>query len=99
MDDEDESEKVKGLLIMSHERTRPITDRQAITEKQINIAKRNGLLIIDTIGLLKTYELYCNNEITRNEIVERISEEVGLYSINKLISNTNVEEVKDKHIE
>ena len=49
-------EKVKGLLIINHQRNKPIEERQEVHEHQIKLATRNESLIIETTTLLKLYE-------------------------------------------
>ena len=49
-------------------------------EQQINLAKRNGSLIIESYVLLKMYGKYINNELSREECINMFQEE-GLLSV------------------
>ena len=46
LQEERKEEKVKGLLIINHQRNKPIEERQEVHEHQVNLAKRNVSLII-----------------------------------------------------
>lgn len=46
-----------------------------IHEQQINLAKRNGSLIIESYILLKMYDKYTKNELTREECINMFQEE------------------------
>ena len=47
----------------------------------IELAKRNGSLIIETITLLKIFEKFKKEEITVEEIKKLLVEEIGLLQI------------------
>lgn len=74
-------EKVKGLLIINHQRNKPIEKRQEVHEHQINLAKRNGSLIIETQTLLKIFEKYKLGKITKEECKKLFENNVGLLEI------------------
>lgn len=73
----DESENVKGLLIVATERLKKIEERNPIPDRQILIAKRNGLLIISTEVFLKIYEDFINKKISQEEIKKSFIEKSG----------------------
>lgn len=74
-------EKVKGLLIINHQRNKQLDERQNVHEHQISLAKRNGSLIIETQTLLKIYEKYKLNNITKEECKKLFEDNIGLLEI------------------
>ena len=50
-------------------------------ERQINLAKRNGSLIIETYTLLQILEKYRNGDMSRKEILNRFIESTGVLSV------------------
>lgn len=76
--DEGKNENVKSLLIINHQRTKKIGIREPVHKNQIDLAKRNGSLIIETITLLKLFENYLNNRIDNAAIKKLFAEEKGL---------------------
>lgn len=79
--DEEKSENVKSILIMDHQRTKDITLREPVHKNQINLAKRNGSLIIETNTLLKVFEKYLNNELDTLAIKKLFVEKNGLLEL------------------
>lgn len=78
LESEGKSENVKALLIMDHQRTHKLDERQPVHINQINLANRNGSLIIETYTLLKLFEDFLSGKITKDEIVELFTKNVGL---------------------
>lgn len=74
-------EKVKGLLIINHQRTKPIDERQEVHEHQIKLATRNESLIIETKTLLRIYEKYKLGDMTKEECKKLFEDNVGLLEI------------------
>lgn len=74
-------EKVKGLLIINHQRNKPIEERQGVHEHQIKLATRNESLIIETITLLKIYEKYKLGDMTKEECKKIFKDNIGLLEI------------------
>lgn len=74
-------EKVKGLLIINHQRNKPIEERQEVHEHQIKLATRNESLIIETITLLKIYEKYKLGDMTKEECKKIFKDNIGLLEI------------------
>ncbi|HBZ53245.1 MAG TPA: hypothetical protein DEO82_05675 [Eubacterium sp.] len=70
--------KVKALLIMNYQKNKEPNQRDQVKETQINLAKRNGSLIIDTLTLLRVLEKYRDGLIARNEILAMLSEQTGI---------------------
>ena len=71
-------ENVHALLIMNHQKNKPVADREPIYERQINLAIRNGSLIIDTYMLLKLFEKFKQNEINQEECKSILKNNVGI---------------------
>ena len=78
---EETDENVKGLLIINHQRNKPIEERQKVHEHQIKLAKRNGSLIIETITLLKMFEKYKLGNMTKEECKNILKDKIGLLKI------------------
>lgn len=81
LQEDGKEEKVKGLLIINHQRNKPIEERQEVHEHQANLAKRNGSLIIETQTLLKIFEKYKLGKITKEECKKLFEDKVGLLEI------------------
>lgn len=79
---EDESEDhIKAILVMNHQKNKPLEAREPVHERQIDLAKRNKSLIIETITLLKLFEKYLNEEISQEECLELLKSNTGLFTI------------------
>lgn len=85
LEEEGKSENVKGLLIINPLRNKPINEREEVHEKQIELAKRNGSLIITTETLLFLFEAYLQNHITNDKIVELLETKTGILTKNDFI--------------
>lgn len=72
------SENVKQLLIMNPFRTKPLDKRDPVHISQIELAIRNGCLIIETNTLLRLYEKFCNEEISVQKCIDVLSGKAGL---------------------
>lgn len=73
-----QSENVYALLIMNHQKNKPVADREPVHERQVNLAKRNGSLIIDTYMLLKMFEKLKQNEISREACIDILKSNTGI---------------------
>ncbi|NCD03800.1 MAG: hypothetical protein EOM00_12575 [Clostridia bacterium] len=62
LSEENEQENVKAILIMDHQRTQDIVNRQPVHVNQIRLAERNGSLIVETSALLKLFEYWLNHK-------------------------------------
>lgn len=78
---EDKEENVKGLLIVNHQRNKPLEERQEVHEHQRNLATRNGSLIIETQTLLKIFERYKQGKLTKEECKKFFIDNEGLLII------------------
>jgi hypothetical protein len=65
---------VYALLVMNHQRTKPVEEREPINIIQIALSQRNESLIIETSSLLKVLEKFRNGELTRDEVVCLLSD-------------------------
>lgn len=72
------TENVKQLLVINPFRTREVSIREEIHENQINLAKRNGCLIIPTEILLFVFERFLKNEFSAKHIIEVFSANDGV---------------------
>ncbi len=75
--DADET-KVNALLIMNHQKNKPVYDREIVHERQVSLARRNGSLIVDTYTLLKLFEQYLTGEKTREACIDILANNTGL---------------------
>lgn len=73
-----EKENVKAILIINHQRNKVLHEREPVHQNQIDLAVRNGCLIIETITLLKMYEQYLVGSISEDEISEILLKKTGL---------------------
>lgn len=80
-DNEKEAENVHALLIMNHQKNKPIADREPVHEKQVALAVRNGSLIIDTYMLLKLFEKFKRNEISSEACRNILKSNVGILKL------------------
>ncbi|MBP3602802.1 MAG: hypothetical protein J6J79_01490 [Lachnospiraceae bacterium] len=77
-----EENKLKALLIINHQKNKAIKEREPVMEQQINLAKRNSSLIVETLTLLKVLELYRNNKVTKEKIISVFKKREGLLTVN-----------------
>lgn len=75
------NENVKAILIMDHQRTQDIKNRQPVHINQIKLAERNESLIVETTTLLKLFEKYVSGMINRDEIIELLATKTGLLEL------------------
>ena len=71
-------ENVHALLIMNHQKNKPVADREPVHERQVNLAIRNKSLIIDTYMLLKLFEKFKRNEINQDECKDILKNNIGI---------------------
>ncbi len=81
LQEESTEEKVKGLLIINHQRNKPLEERQEVHEHQRNLATRNGSLIIETQTLLKIFEEYKKGKLTKEKCKKLFIDNEGLLII------------------
>ena len=90
LDEEKIIENVKAILIINPFRTKPLSEREEVHEKQINLAKRNESLIITTETFLKLFELYVNGAINSESIMNIFKTKTGLLDVSDFTSTSNV---------
>ncbi|MBR2884786.1 MAG: hypothetical protein IKB93_08325 [Clostridia bacterium] len=78
LQEDDITENVKQLLIINPFRTKELSLREEIHENQINLAKRNGCLIITTETLLYVFEKFLKNEFSTEYIINTFSNNEGV---------------------
>ena len=76
-----DSGRIKSLLIINHQRNKALNNREKVNDKTIALAKRNGSLIIETITLLKMFEKYLCEELSKEECLQLVSSNTGLLNI------------------
>jgi len=86
LQEEGRQETVKQLLIVNPFRSSPLAERDPVHQIQIDLARRNGCLIITTEILLKLFERFCAHELTSAEIRKVVSENVGLLTMDAFAS-------------
>lgn len=74
-------EKVKPMLVMNHQKNKPLDEREPVMEAQIKLAVRDGILIIETCTLLRILEEYRNGSLSREQIYDYLKDKVGLLQI------------------
>lgn len=79
--DEGSNEVTKSILIINHQRNKPLDVRETVHETQIKLAERNGSLIIETITLLRIFEKYLREELDSEEIEKMLIDNTGLLTL------------------
>ncbi len=83
-DHEEEDGKIKGLLIINHQRNKPLQEREPVHERQVSLAERYEVLIIETPVLLKLFEKYRSGELSREKWLETVKGATGLLRIEEI---------------
>lgn len=78
---ETDENKLKALLIINHQKSKAIKEREPVMEQQINLAKRNNSLIVETYTLLRVLELYRSDRVTKEKIIDVLKKSEGLLTI------------------
>lgn len=76
-----DDDKLKALLIINHQKNKAIEEREPVMEQQINLAKRNNSLIVETFTLLKVLELYRNGKVTKEKFISILRKSEGLLTV------------------
>lgn len=87
LQEENRNENVKALLIINPNRNRPIEKREKIHQNQLELAIRNGSLIIQTYDLLKIFEAFKQNKISSEEIEDIFIDKIGILDYNKILNS------------
>lgn len=80
-DDEIETSNIHAILIINPLRNRCIEERDPVGEQQINLARRNNSLIIETVTLLKMFELFLGGKLSTEKCIEMLANNVGILKI------------------
>ena len=80
-----DKKNLKPILIINHQRNIPLIEREKVHKEQVEHAERNNCLIIETITLLKLYELFKNNKISSKEYKKIFFTNNGLLDINSIL--------------
>ena len=76
-----QKENVRQVLVINPFRNKPVSEREQIHSIQINLAKRNEALIIETITLLRLFEKYKRGEISSDDCEVLFTTKTGILSI------------------
>lgn len=79
-DNDEESKNIIALLIINHQRNKPISAREGVNDEVIKLAERNGSLIVETITLLKLFEQYLGKK-SRDECIDTLANTTGLLEL------------------
>lgn len=85
LQEENKNENVKALLIINPNRSRPIKEREKIHQNQLDLAIRNGSLIIQTYDLLKIFEAFKQNKISSEDIENIFSDKIGILNFEEVL--------------
>ena len=80
-DNDEESKNIIALLIINHQRNKPISAREGVNDEVIKWAERNGSLIVETITLLKLFEQYLLGKKSRDESIDTLANTTGLLEL------------------
>lgn len=89
LQDEGIQKEIRKLLIMNYERNKNVSDRTEVHKIQIDLAIRNGTLIIDTLSLLRLYECILNGTVSKQQAIAYINTKTGLFNISELKQRAN----------
>lgn len=81
INDDKEIQHVHSLLIINPLRTKELSQREPVHDRQIQLAQRNKSLIIETITLLKIFESYQKGLITSDDCQRVLSNKIGLLTL------------------
>lgn len=76
--EEGRQENLHQILIMNPFRNKPISEREPVHKAQIDLAERNGCLIIETTTLLKLFEKFVAGDIDVPACEKLFTEKTGL---------------------
>ena len=79
--EENKIEPTKTLLIINHQKQKPLNEREPVHKTQIELAQSYKCLIIETVTLLKLLEKFRKKEITTEACIELFESETGLLKI------------------
>lgn len=80
-EEEDIEDKVKAILIINPLRLKKPDERESVHERQIQLAERNGCLIIETSTLLKLFEDFVNEKVIAEDCRKMFFDNSGLLKL------------------
>lgn len=81
LEERKQEENVRQMLIVNPFRTKPIAERDPVDQRQIDLATRNGCLIIETNTLLRIFEKFRRNEMTTEQCISVFGTTTGLLHV------------------
>ncbi len=72
---------IRAILIMNHQKNKPVSKREDIHNDQINLAKKYGSLIVETTVLLKMFEGYRTKDYSQEDCLNFLINNTGKLSI------------------
>ena len=81
LQNEQNEDNVHALLIINPFRTKPLSEREPICDKQISLAQRNKSLIIETGILLRLFETFQMGRISSDRIIEILKTKTGILTV------------------
>ena len=84
LQEKNKTEQIKKILIMNYERTKDIMIRDDINKMQIDLAKKNETLIIDTKSLLTIYEKILQGKLKKSNVINYLKNNSGLIELEKM---------------
>lgn len=87
LEDKQQTKPAKALLIINPFKSKKLDERDPVNESQIELAIRNGSLIIETVTLLKMFELYTTGLLSSEKCIEVLKNKTGLLSIADLVED------------
>ena len=71
----------KKILIVNHQRNKPLDERMEIHNNQIAKANRDDVLIIETKTLLEIFNKFRKSELTKEVFFNMLKDKKGILSI------------------
>lgn len=84
LQENNQDEDIKKVLIINYERNKDISLRDEVNEMQIELAKKNKTLIIDTKSLLTVYERVLIGSFSKESVVDYIKNNSGLIDVDSI---------------
>lgn len=81
MEDEGDSDKLKGVLIFASQIELKPEERDPFPTTQITIARKNDIAVLSTETLLRCYEAYIEKRLTSNSFKQTLRQTSGLISL------------------
>ncbi len=84
LEDNGLTENVHQILIINPFRTKALSMREPVHERQIALAERNGCLIVETVSLLRLFEAFLEHRISSEQCVEIFCNRTGILKISEI---------------